>query len=463
MMRALTLVRAAARVTVWLFAGLLSLVAVWFAANRLLDESPHPERLAFVGTSSDQVPDSQNVAVGILGLTAPEGSDFVSYGGQVKALYMTQTPWSQIQDMVTGPNALRPSVGSDQTICWLDPDQPIWKGCLPFDQAPMVLEQNKRLLERLKALRRLDGFSGFFNYYNEAYLLLLRLSVAEMHLALRERNYEAAYRKWRDQYGFVKGNLRGPDVWVGKAIGLVAFGTTLPFLESLLLATPEIARTHAPELLELLRPEGMEAFNPGGIARAEYWLLNNSLESLPDDTPLGTDRLHWLAYHLGQRNRILNRYSVFAPEYAAALRLPWAEMEIESSRLREKYLYPSAGDFLIDPFGSLYLATFIDSQLGIREMPRQMHVTDGKLRLATLVVRIINERITDDDISRFLASVGPELQDPFTGTPMRWDPKDRKIYFPDPSDKCIVGAFFRVPVLDQPKSASPATLNTRAC
>jgi hypothetical protein len=462
-MRALTLVRAAANAAVWALASLLVLVAVWFAANRLLDESPHPERLAFAGTRTDQVPDSQNVAVGILGLTAPEGSDFVSYGARVKALYTTQAPWSQIQDMVRGPNTLRPSVESAQTICWLDPDMPSWKGCLPFDQAPQVLEKNKQLLERLQALHRLSAFSGFFNYYNEAYIVLLRLSVAEMHLTLRERDYEAAYRKWRDQYRFARGNLRGPDVWVGKAIGLVAFGTTLPFLESLLLASPEIARTHAPELLELLHPEGMEAFNPEGIARAEYWLLSDSLESLPDETPLGTERLHWLAYHLGQRNRILNRYSVFAPKYAAALRLPWAEMQIESDRLREIYVYPSAGDFLIDPFGSLYLATFIDSQLGIREMPRQMHVTDGKLRLATLAVRIMNEGITDADIPRFLASAGPRLRDPFTGAPMRWDAKDRKIYFPDPSDKCIVGAFFRLPALDKPKRDLSATVNTSAC
>jgi len=459
MMRALALVSAAAKVVAWLFVGLIILLAIWFAANRLLDEPPHPDRLS----TSDHVPDTRNVAVGILGLTAPEGSDFVSYGAQVKALYMNQGPWSQIQDMVKGPNALRPSVGSDQTICWLDPDQPTWKGCLPFDQAPMVLEQNRGLLERLKALHRLDGFSGFFNYYNDAYFVLLRLSVAEMHLTLRKRDYEAAYRKWRDQYLFVKSNLRGPDVWVGKAIGLVAHGMTLPFLESLLLASPEIATAHQPELLELLRPEGMEAFNPDGIARAEYWLLSKSLESLPEDTPLGTDRLHWLAFHLGQPNRILNRYSAFAPEYAAALRLPWAEMERESGRLREKYLYPSAGGFLIDPFGSLYLASFIDSQLGIREMPRQMHITDGRLRLATLVVRVINERISDNDIPRFLASVGPHLQDPFTGAPMRWDPKDRKIYFPDPSDKCIVGAFFRVPALDRQKRASSATVNASAC
>jgi hypothetical protein len=92
-----------------------------------------------------------------------------------------------------------------------------------------------------------------------------------------------------------------------------------------------------------------------------------------------------------------------------------------------------------------------------------MHVTDGRLRLATLAVRIITEGITDAEIPRFLASAGPNLQDPFTGAPMRWDPKDRKIYFPDPSDKCIVGAFFRLPALDKPKSELSATINTRAC
>src|SRR5205814_9310686 len=118
-------------------------------------------------------------------------------------------------------------------------------------QAPTVLQQNKELLDRYKALYRLDSYENLAGYsiYAPAYLVVLKLSAAEMHVTLQQGNFEAAYRKWRDQFLFVKKNLRGTDGWVGKAIGLVAHGLTLPFLEDLMLADPSIARQHAAELV----------------------------------------------------------------------------------------------------------------------------------------------------------------------------------------------------------------------
>jgi hypothetical protein len=461
MIRAGSLIRVLAKACVWMLAGLVVLLSIWFAVNRLSDEPLHPAQVV-LKTAGDQIPDSQNAAVGILGLSAPAGVDFLAYGARVKGLLLGNGPRAKILDMVEGPGNLHPTVGWDQVNCWLEPGQPLWKGCLPFDQAPMVLGQNAVLLQRLRSLYRLTGFSGLYGSYNQTYIVVLRLSLAEMWLDLRQKNPEIAYQKFREQLLFVKRNLRGPDTWVGKAIGLVAYGMTLPFLEQLLYSAPGLAKTHASELLDMLRPEGADAINPDGIARSEYALLEKMLES---PLPLRSegDKWDWLASHLGQRNRIRNWYSAFLSEYAPALRLSWVDSERELARLRQKYLYPPTRDILVDPFGSGFAARFIYGDVMTGEMVLQAHVIDVRLRLATLMVRLINERISDQDIPRFLAAAGPQLQDPFTGGPMRWAPRDRAIYFSDPKDKCWIGGLFRLPPVDPANGSSVPAVHFRLC
>jgi hypothetical protein len=457
-------IRALVKIVAWAVGALLSVILVWFIANRLLDPRPSPERKALSASTNARIEDSGNAAVGILGITAPKGSDFIQHGIWVKALYAANAPNAEIQEMVRGPKALRPTVEGNQVTCWLDPDWTSFKDCLPFDKAPAVLAENQELLERYKKLYALGHYSAEDIYYNDAYLVLVRLAIAEIHVDLRKGNYEAAYRKWQRQFQFVKRNLRGTDTWVGKAIGLVAMGMTVPVLDSLLVANPNLAKAHAAELYEVLRPEGIAAFDPDGIVRAEFKLLNKVLEHPPVQHPeYGTDRLHWLAFYLGQKNRILNRYAVVAPEYAAALRLPWSEMEKEFIRVREKYLYPSAWEFVLDPFGSLFFLQFMEGQLKAREMLRQMHITDGRMRLATLLIRLINADVGDRDIPQFLAAADPRFFDPFTATPAHWDPKDRKIYFVDPTDKCTVGSWFRVRDVKRAHRPSSSLINMNAC
>jgi len=418
----------------------------------------------FLVSPDDQVSDSKNIAVGVLGLNAPPRSDIFEYGARIKALYTSNAPYSLIRELEEGPGTLQPTVQGGQLTCWLDPDWTVFKGCLPFDQASTVLAANKELLDRFKSLYGVERYVGLDVPYSNSQTIftLLRLSVAEIQLALRSGEHESAYRKWRDLMRFVKRRNRGTDTWVGKAIGLVAMGMTLPVLESLLMANPDTAKLHASELYELLRPEGIAAYDPNGIVRAEFALLRHSLENLPSDA-WQQDRLGWLIHYLGQKNRILNRYASFAPEYAATLRLPWSEQRKQMVQLREKYVYPPDGDFVLDPIGSIFSVIYIDGELKAREMVHQMYVVDGRFRLATLLVRQINERVGDSGIDYFLAAAPPELRDPFFGRSMRWDPKERKIYFTDPDEKCTIDAWFRVPNLNRPPHLSPSTVNTNAC
>lgn len=86
MVRTIAVLRGVAKTVGWLLLALFATVVVWFAANRLLDPAPSPERKALSGSADARIEDSGNAAVGILGLTAPKGSDFIQHGIRVKAL-----------------------------------------------------------------------------------------------------------------------------------------------------------------------------------------------------------------------------------------------------------------------------------------------------------------------------------------------------------------------------------------
>jgi len=424
------------RIILGILIGLASLVLIWFAANRLLDEKLDPLLQAFIHSPSDRIEDKDNIAVGLLGLNAPQGADFLKYGAEIKALYDRGASSNQIQSKLHAPNGLRLSVTSDQISCWIDPvGYPVRKECLPFEEVAVVLERNRELLDRYKALYQLPhevnvGYNGL------TFLDISKLAIAEMRYEIGRKNYETAYIKWRDQFQFLRTYLRGQDTWRGKAVGLVVLGMNIPVIEGILLTNPDIGKTYFNELVKLLRPGGIEWFNPNGLMRAEYLIVDNLLEQRPPLANQNLKDLDWLASKLGQRNRIRNLYVRYAQEYSAALRLPWRYVPDELKRVGERYGYVFDWSHIIDPVGSSFLLEHIQWQLENPEIFREVHVLDGKLRLATLLVRVINEGIQDVQMSKFLESVGPQFGEPFSAGPMKWNPDKRQIYFPDSNNKC---------------------------
>jgi hypothetical protein len=441
------------RVLAWSALVLFALILVWLGANRLLDQRPDPRRDTFLRSADGDLPDERNIAVGVLGLNAPRGADFMRHGAELGKLYRGNAPFSEIERKAHGPGELKLTVVSGQITCWIDPDWPAQPGCLPFDRAPKILAENRELLGRYKALYRLERLENIA--FRGALLVdLSKLAVAEMRLDMRKRDYDAAYAKWRDQFRFARNYLRGRDGWVGKAIGLVDLGLSLPVIEDLLLRKPSLARSHYGELVELLRPEGIDAINPAGLVRAEYLLLDRFFQEPTAQQAQYEDWIDAWARRLGQPNRMRNWYLGYSIDYAEVLRRPWSRLPEEFEKMKEKY-YSLGWDGVIDPFGSLLMLRTVDWQLKTFGMLRQVYILDGRMRLATLAVRIVNERVRDRDIPAFLAAAGPELSDPFSGKPMQWDEKNGRIYFPQDSDACAISPF-RVPVRDTAGGRKPA-------
>ena len=442
----LRFLRALGRLAAYIFGGALVIVLIWFAANRLFDEKPDPLRVVFVSPPEEPLSDDQNIAVGILGLGAPRGTDFLKFGAHMKDLYDRRVPNAEIQRELHGPDELRLSVTHEEIDCWVDPENYRSKGCLPFERAPEVLRENRELLGRYKAVQRLPANVNT-RFWLSILMDLTRLSLAEMRVDMHAGNYEVAYAKWRDQFRFARAYLRGRDTWIGKMIGLVIVGLSLPVLEDLLVKKPQLARAHANELLEVLRPDGIESLNLVSSMRAEYLNLDAFLRGpLPESNPY-LETIDRLAHMLAQRERFGNRYAGFSRDYIGALQKPWPELEGELQRLRGEYVESFGWRDFIDPFGRFLFVRNVNWQLKVDTTLQQMYIVDGRLRLASVVVRMVNSGIRDKDISAFLERADSRLKDPFTGRPMTWDSEHGRIYFVDADYKCRIN-YFRVPVLD---------------
>ncbi|MGB5081896.1 MAG: hypothetical protein WBO23_14260 [Burkholderiales bacterium] len=436
----------------WGIGGLGILCVIWFAANRLFDARPDPRRDAFLKLADSEVPDEKNMAVGIAGLSAPRGADVMKHGAEIKKLYERNAPWPEIQRKAHSPDELKLTVESEQINCWMDPDWPGMKGCLPFERSPQVLADNRELLGRYKALYKLNPPVNL-GLPSKNLIPLTKLAVAEIRLDMKNGNYEAAYAKWRDQFRFTKTYLRGQEDWVGKAIGLVNFGMSFPVIEDLLVRQPSLARGHFQELLELLRPEGIELINPIGVARAEYSHVDNFFNAPRSEPSEFEDIIDRLGRTLGQPNRVRNRYLAYSMDFIPVLRQPWVKLQSELAATIGRHESFDWG-YLIDPFGSLLFLRTIDWQIKLVGLLRQVYISDGKLRLATLVVRINHDKVNDRDIPAFVAGVGPELYDPFSNKPMKWDSKNGRIYLITSDDGCSIAAF-RVPIWDVKSGRQP--------
>ncbi|MCH9672190.1 MAG: hypothetical protein K0U93_12145 [Gammaproteobacteria bacterium] len=297
----------------WTALLLCGVACVWFAANRFWDERPAAGREHFLSLSPFDVVAEQNLAIGILGLTAPPDVDVMMFGMKV-AEASRLSAWSD-SSLMESPGSLQPTVSARNIQCWLAPDVYQHDECLPFESAPEVIRSNAELIRRFREANLLDDYMHIGFLHNPAYLVVARLATADLLVHLRAGEYDVAYPKWRDQLRAARTMLRGPDDWIGKAYASITLAFTLQLLEEFLIAQPSIAKEHFAELSELLHPGGTADFNPEGLVRVGYANFLLGLQQPPPNPQSTRDWIHWLAVQFGQPERIRNRYYAFSREY----------------------------------------------------------------------------------------------------------------------------------------------------
>ena len=176
--------------------SLLVLFAGWIAFVCFYDETLDPGFKDFYFKDPVRIPDDQNAAIGLLGLSAPAGSDFIEHG---RAVVRNWRELARGGGRIVMPGKLESTVQQLELDCWIAPENYSKDSrCASESRLATLLKENSEPLARYRQVFRLPHFSGV--PFADALLLdLNKLIVAEIRLDLRKRRTKQAYEKWRDK------------------------------------------------------------------------------------------------------------------------------------------------------------------------------------------------------------------------------------------------------------------------
>ena len=403
----------------------ISVPLFWFQ-----DETLDPRFKSFFIGTYREVLDKENVAVGLAGIDAPAGSNFMDFG-IAKFQASLQSRYSNQDISLSAPEEKNKIdfVGSpDELNCWIlnfDSRGPASSiKCASEHRLKQILRANSELLSRYWLLSRLPHFQGL-GTNGSLFLNINKLIAAEVELKLRHGQFDAAYQEWKTNYQFVDRMLGEDTTWVDKAIYSVADSFSLASANSMIHSYPNIARIHGDELINMLRPSGLARWNLPGALRAEYSMFDPIISS--------ESARFWL-----NRNFIRNRYLHSSVDFLEAANSPPNLVEEKTLAVWQSYAKLKTWDldYLRDPMNTFFTRIYLLSPLKSASsiLPR-LHMYDGDRRALTLALLVKLHGIRDTEIEEFLAGVGPELRNPFTGEPMAWDSAKRVIRFDIPKNE----------------------------
>ena len=390
------------------------------------DETLDPEFNRFFMDNHKEVLDQENVAIGIAGLDAPVGSNFMDVGRtEFQAANKSNGSTSDKTHATPKTNGRITFVGRNGELdCWTgipesnneNPD------CASEERLKEILHANDELISRYWQLSQMPRLQNM-RRNSHLFLNINQLIAAEIELKLRHGQIEEAYQEWRENYQFVTRMIGEETDWTGKVALMVADGFSLTSAASLFQAYKGIAMNHGDEFSKLLKPTGLAQWDLPGILRAEYFIF--APEILRDTTEF------W--FH---PNFIRNRTLYSAQAMLRAVEVPPILVEEKTLAVWREFgsIKGWHMDYLRDPMNAILARGAISGAVKERvgSLIKKMHILDGKKRALTLAVSIKQRALKDDEIAPFLTRTGPELRNPFTGAPMGWDPRKRTIRFKVP-------------------------------
>ena len=403
--------------SVWIFAGVLLLGG---CATVPHDEPLDEGATAFYAPSTDAV-DRNNGAVGLIGLNAPSGQDFMAYGHRLAAQPIPFTV-AEILKQREAPNALAIKWNAERMNCWEEDYEPFDQDpkCAPIEEAVQTLRDNAELLRRYRLILTLPAASGFMRARGAPSIAMARLIAVAIKVDLRQGRVEEAYRTWLDEYSFWRRMNSVGRTWMEVAMGLVSEGHALNGIESLLFRSPQLIDTHYDELISLLSPDGIARFNIAGIMRAEYALMMQAYE---------VDKNRAAIFP----NYITNRHYRFAQDMLELANKP-ASALIEKGANRRNCVKSIESSATNSPF--LASAEFVCPSLvwALVEFVKSMHHKNQLMALLSMRIRIFKEKVPESQIAAYLVAHAANMRESFNGGPMQWD-QDRRVLFYDSKNR----------------------------
>lgn len=397
----------------------LIVIAVAWAAyiNYHGDEKPDAGRDVFYAVSEKPVPDDQNIAVAISGITAPAGSDVFEFGRFILNTYKNTENNDDVKKLISQKDSLAFVGNAEELDCWFYSENQQLKNdesCADEARIRKLLADNKVLLNRYFDLYKLPYFQGV-SKNNLIMIQINDLLQAEIRLDANQLQFDVAFEKWKKNHTFIKHLLKQDCNLLNCMTAVALLGSSSKTLEHLLLKKPDLASTHYQELLTLLEPSNI---NLEAMLRLEvsgkYEVFNSKSFK---------QQLHI--------NYLKNRhYRADMDFLIEARKSPFNYVHSENT-LREKgYRRPHS---IIDidwlnPINSILSKYEYISIYNKLNLIQKMHIKNAQIQLLRLNVQIKQQDIAESQIQAFLNNARAASNNPFTNNPMQYDEKKKVIY-----------------------------------
>lgn len=395
----------------------LSLGEVGCAA--IARDEPLDEEAATFFATAQKPNDQNNASIGLLGLSAPAGQDFMAYGRTFAAMWGMNSDASP-EKRTEESNSLKIKWDQMRMDCWTDDYEPFDQDpkCAPIEEATQTLRDNAELLSRYQQIQKMATAPGYSLGRATPFMVAAKLAAVEIKVDRTEGRATQAYRKWADQHVFLRNMNSTGGIWLEVAVNLVNEGISLSVIESLLFRAPHLIDNHYDELITLLAAGNIARFNIPGIMRSEHALFMQSYE-----------------FKEGRKaifpNYITNRHYRHAKRVIEIASGPASLLDDGAVNTYKCFKEMEKNE--TDPRFSAS-AEYIQPSMSF-ELIKSMHAKNRLMNLLTMRVRIFKDRVPDSQIAAYLKANTADMREPFTNGTMQWDKGKRVLFYDNPKYK----------------------------
>jgi hypothetical protein len=407
--------------------GVLALYIAWAVLQP--DEKLKPELATAFASPGPKVSDA---TIGLTGLEAPMGVDFMQHGRLMLAAMQAGEDWPTATKRLNNGKPVLEFKWRDNIDCHMfskheDVPQVVRDNCASVEQTEAFLRDNAELMRRYRLIQKMPVTADGVNFKAQAAINLGKMNMVDIVNDLRLGRTEQAYEKWRNNHIHQTRMVSYGGGWVMLAINLVNEGLSMGSLNLLLEQAPQLMETHHDELLALLKPRDLTYYNLGGVMLGE----NKFLEQQIAEKGLG---------RFIRVNRLRNRFDDYSHELVDVAAKQPATVVAATAEVRKRHLELRTTD-IIDPINSITWRLAMNEYIKGGQLIESMLAKEAQRRLFTLKVMMAKSKIADADVDAFLKAAPIELRSPSNGAAFTWNAAKRSLGYDIPKKVGVVEVF----------------------
>lgn len=308
--------------------------------------------------------------------------------------------------------------------CLTDPEYATAE-CATENDVQSYINENRILWDRFNALPDNMPYYAIPRPMGtpiDDFIKLALLKSAQIVILAKSGQSAESFNDWYKYMKLYRSMASARETLVFKAAIAIVLRNHINALQQLIYLHPDLASTRQEEISKALQPAGIKLFHEDRMNIDDIALVEPIFLSIS-----------------GNVHAIRNDFYDCLAEMGAMAQLPARKFPFEdkdellcafAAKNQSYFKYPliQPGYFVGNIVANLTYGGFIMN----KSLAVSIKLVDVQMRMALLATQILDQNVPLDNISAFIASVSPELQNPITRKPFEWDADTKSLYFVRP-------------------------------